>query len=279
MKKTLLITIAGLAIMLSGSAFIIKNSGGKAGQSGSPGEGTCSDCHSGGSSIVSGATITAIPAFTASQYVPGNTYTINVLVGALSFTSFGFGCEILNSSNANAGTMQNAGAGVQFVNAGNGRKNATHTAPKAGTNLTTFSFEWVAPASGAVNIYAAGNCVNGNGNSSGDLPVSATLSLTAQTSTATGIAENSKEVSGFKFFPNPAIDKISVYYNLVESGEVSVELVGINGKLVDVLLQEKQQAGSINKDLNIPSTVSSGVYFIRVNHNGKNISQKLITVN
>ncbi|MFO0357664.1 MAG: choice-of-anchor V domain-containing protein [Sphingobacteriaceae bacterium] len=279
MKKTLFIAIAGLAIMLSGSAFIIKNAGGKAGQAGSPGEGTCADCHSGGSSIVSGATITAIPGFTAGQYVPGNTYTVNVLVGALSFTSFGFGCEILNSSNANAGTMQNAGAGVQFVNAGNGRKNATHTAPKAGTSLATFSFEWVAPASGAVTIYAAGNCVNGTGSTLGDLPVSATLSLTAQTATNTSVSENSKEVNGFKFFPNPAVDNISVYYNLVESGDVNVELVGINGKLVSVLLNEKQQAGAINKNLNIPSSVASGVYFLRVNHNGKNISQKLITVN
>ncbi|MGE0568790.1 MAG: choice-of-anchor V domain-containing protein, partial [Bacteroidia bacterium] len=179
------------------SAFKIISSTGIAGQTGSPSEGDCSQCHSGGSSIVSGATITAIPGFTNSEYVPGQTYTINVLVGAISFSNFGFGCEILNAANADAGTMQNAGAGVKFVTAGNGRKNATHITPKAGNNITSFSFEWVAPNSGNATIYAAGNCVNLNGNTTGDLPVKTSLALTAQVASGVNEIEN-KQLSHLK---------------------------------------------------------------------------------
>jgi hypothetical protein len=276
MKKTLLSVVAGLTVLVTGAAFMSKSSSGIAGNAGSPGEGNCGSCHSGGSSIVSGATIAAVPIFSNNTYVPGTTYTINVAVGALSFSNFGFACEILNSSNANAGVMQNAGTGVQFINAANGRKNATHTAPKAGTGFATFSFEWVAPSSGNVNIYAAGNCVNGNGNTSGDLAVAATLSLTAQS--ATSIKESFAEITGFNVFPNPVKDLVHLNYQLNESAQVNVEIVSINGQHVATLVNEKQTAGPQSKAVFVPASVSSGVYFIKATANGKPVSQKLITI-
>jgi len=265
--------------LLSSTAFIVKNSGGKAGQTGSPGEGDCGACHSGGSSIVSGATITAIPSFSNNTYVPGNTYTMTVAVGALSFTSFGFACEILNSSNTDAGTMQNAGTGVQLLNAANGRKNATHTAPKAGaSNFATFSFQWVAPSTGAVTIYAAGNCVNGTGSTLGDLPVKTSLALVSPT-VSTGISENSAEMSGFSFYPNPVKESVTINYVLNQSGQVLIELVGINGQLVSQLVNEKQSQGIHKMSVQISSEVASGVYFLRTSLNNKSVNQKLITIN
>lgn len=278
MKKTLLSIAAGLTILVSGAAFVSKSSTGIAGNTGSPGEQTCAQCHSGGSSIASGATIAAVPVFSNNTYVPGTTYTINILTGALSYTSFGFACEILNASNSNAGTMQNAGSGVQFVTAGNGRNNATHTAPKSGTNFASFSFQWVAPASGNVNIFAAGNCVNGNGATSGDLPVSATLALTAATSTATSLDENTKELSGFAVYPNPAKDVLHVNYQLMASSAVSIDLYSISGQHMANLVNEKQSAGLQSKSVFLPANVASGVYFIKATSNGKVMTQKLVTI-
>jgi hypothetical protein len=276
MKKTLLSIAVGLTILVTGAAFMTKTSSGVAGNTGSPGEQNCGQCHSGGTSIASGATITATPMFTNNAYVPGTTYTVNVAVGALSFTSFGFACEILNSSNTDAGVMQNAGAGVQYITAGNGRKNATHTAPKAGSSFATFSFEWVAPASGAVTIYAAGNCVNGNGNTSGDLPLTASLSLTAAASTS--LKENASELSGFSVYPNPAKEMVHLNYRLNESAQVVVELMSINGQSIANLVNEKQSAGPQSKVVFLPSTVASGVYFMKTSANGKMVAQKLITI-
>jgi hypothetical protein len=278
MKKTLLTIFVALTCLLSTTAFIVKNSGGKAGQTGSPSEGDCGACHSGGSSIVSGATITAIPSFSNNTYVPGNTYTMTVAVGALSFTNFGFACEILNSANTDAGTMQNAGPGVQFLNAANGRKNATHTAPKSGSSFATFSFQWVAPSTGAVTIYAAGNCVNGNSTTTGDLPVKTSLALVSPT-VATGIADNSADMTGFSFYPNPVKESVHINYFLNHSGQVLIELVGINGQLVSQLVNEKQSEGLQKMSVRISSDVTSGVYFLRTSVNNKTVNQKLITIN
>jgi hypothetical protein len=204
---------------------------------------------------------------------------MTVAVGALSFTSFGFACEILNASNTNAGTMQNAGSGVQFVNAGNGRKNATHTAPKAGAgNFTTFTFQWVAPASGAVTIFAAGNCVNSNGGSSGDLPVKTSLALVSPT-VATGVSEVTSEITGFNFYPNPVVENLNFTYSLNQSGQVTIELVGINGQLIATLVNEKQVNGLHQASAKIPSDVAAGVYFLKTSLDGKTVNQKLITIN
>ncbi len=277
MKKNLLVTLAAVSALVTGSAFVIINSSGIAGQTGSPGEQTCSACHSGGTSMASGATITASPAFSSNAYVPGQTYTINVIVGGLGFSNFGFGCEILNSSNSNAGTMQNAGTGVQFMTAGNGRNNAVHTTPKSGTGFATFSFEWVAPASGVVNIYASGNCVNLNGNTSGDLVVTASLSINPQVSS--GVSQTELALTNLALFPNPTSGQVNLNYSLMESADISIDLVAIDGSLVANLLNEKQQQGYIKKNLRLPSNISSGVYFIKVSANGNQVSQRLVTVN
>ena len=75
--------------------------------------------------------INSLPAFSNNNYVPGTTYTLTIIITASGFNNFGFGCEILNASNTDAGTMQNAGTGVKFLTAGNGRKNAVQSATKA----------------------------------------------------------------------------------------------------------------------------------------------------
>ncbi len=275
MNKKLLLLISAVVVFLTGTAFIITSTG-VPGQTGSPGEQTCNQCHSGGVSIASGATITAIPGFTNSTYIPGQTYTVNVIVGAIGFNNFGFGCEILNSSNSNAGTIQNPGAGVKFMTAGNGRQNAVHTIAKAGTGFASFSFEWVAPSTGAVNIYAAGNAVNLNGNTSGDLPVSATLALTSPT--VSSLNENKLELVEFNFFPNPTKDILNLSYNLQESGSVSLDLYSINGQLITNFYDEKQNEGLNKKVVKIPSAVSPGVYFLKTSVNGKQVLQKLISI-
>lgn len=276
-KRILTISLFG-GIFIATSAFIVKDSNGKAGQTGSPGESTCSACHSGGSSALSGMTITAIPSFTNNEYVQGQTYTMSIIVGAVGFNNFGFGCEILKGGNTNAGTMQNAGTGVKFLNAFNGRKNATHTTPKNGTGLATFTFEWTAPATQeTVNVFAVGNCVNLNGGTSGDLPLQASLTLT--TPAVTGLEKNKGDVSSFSFYPNPVMETVNFSYNLSQSGDVIIELIGINGQLISQLVNEKQAAGLHNLSARISPDVPAGVYFLKTSLNNKAINQKLITVN
>ena len=273
MKKRLL-TILSLAVIGSAtSAFIIKQSTGMAGVVGSPGENTCTQCHS-ASTAASGTSIVATPAFTGNQYVPGQTYTIQIGVGSLSLSNFGFACEILNGSNVNAGVMQNAQAGVQFLTAVNGRKSATHTAKKAGTGFTTFQFEWVAPATGQVKFYAAGNAVNNNGSSAGDAVSTASLSLNP--STGASVTENFTTIASINIFPNPVKSDFKFSYSLMESGVVRAALYDLQGKEIAEFVNENQAYGLHTVNASIPTDLGKGVYIMKFSLNGKPAAQRMI---
>jgi hypothetical protein len=282
MKKVYVAFSSVVLFSLISTAFVSmkfhdKSSSGIVGQTGSPGEGTCSGCHAGGLSSTTVA-INANPAFVGNEYVQGQTYTITINIDGSGYSKFGFGCEILHiGTNVNAGTMANAGPGVKFLNSG-ARKNAVQTTPKTGTNTSSFSFEWTAPTNGQdCKIYAVGNCVNGNGSTSGDFARATSLSLT--TPTITSLAQPGKNVlHGFSVFPNPVQDKINVHYVLNEPKHVSIQLVSIGGELVAQLLEEEQQNDEYTKSFDIPSEIAPGVYFLKINTNGKTLAQRLVSI-
>jgi hypothetical protein len=275
MKRNLYILIFLSLIFLSSTAFVVITSSGIAGQTGSPGEGTCSGCHSGGGGVTT-VSFSATPSFTSNQYVPGQTYTVDVIVSNANFSRFGFGCEILTPSNTNAGTMTTALTGVKFLNSGT-RKNAVHNTAKLGTGSATFSFVWVAPASGTATIYAAGNAVNGTGSTSGDKVGAASLALTPDLSSAISEAVVSG-FSGISIYPNPVISDLKMSYSLMEAGEVSISITDIQGRELAQLKNEKQEQGFHTLNSVIPSSVSGGIYFVKLSLNSKSSTQRLIVI-
>ncbi len=272
MKKNLLTILSLSIVFISASAFIIKNAG-VGGYVGSPGENTCTQCH-GASTAVSGTSIIATPAFTGNQFVPGQTYTIQIGVGCLTLGNFGFACEIIGAGNNDIGVMQNPQAGVQFSVGATGRKNATHTTKKAGTSFTTFQFEWVAPNSGTARIYAAGNAVNNNGLATGDAVSTASLALTA--STLSAVSEVKSNISAINIYPNPIKSDFSFNYSLMESGMVKVTLHDLQGKEIDEFVNENQTNGLHTVKATLPADLSKGVYMMKFSINGQAAAQRLI---
>ncbi|MCX8080471.1 MAG: T9SS type A sorting domain-containing protein [Bacteroidia bacterium] len=249
------------------------NSGGKAGNTGSPGESTCGACHSGGTAALSGVSVVASPQFTNNQYIPGQTYTITIGAFAQGYNSYGFGCEILNASNnSNIGTMQNPGPGVHFLTAGNGRNNATQTAPKSGTPVT-FSFQWVAPTSGTANIYVCVNAVNGNGGTSGDFVM--TTSLSVSPANTSGIKENLPAENSFNVYPNPFEDFITVELNK-ESNITGayVQIFDFTGKMV--YESESKKSGFDNTIKIDMKDLPESIYTVKVLSDGKLLGSRLI---
>ena len=275
MKKYILLVLLLSATFISTTAFIFYSSG-IAGYTSSPSEGTCTTCHGGGTGI-STVSITSIPAFTGNHYTPGATYTINVNVQNSGYTKFGFGCEILNSSNTNAGSMTTALTGVKFLTASNGRKNATHTITKSGTGgVTSFSFIWVAPSIGTTTIYSSGIAVNFDGSTNGDQVGSTSLALTPS---ATDIKEAS--YTGFtniSIFPNPIVSKFKINYNIATDNDVKVGLFDVQGKLVNELINEKQSSGDHVLNLTLPEGLSKGIYIIKLVCNSNTTAQRLLIV-
>lgn len=272
MKKSLHRAVSLGIILVGLSAFTMIKNTGTGGYVGSPGENTCTQCHA-ASSSVSGTSIIATPAFTANQYVPGQTYTIQIGVGSLTLGNFGFACEILNSANTDAGIMQNPQSGVSFSVAANGRKNATQNIKKAGTGFATFQFEWVAPSSGQVKIYAAGNAVNSNNLATGDAVSTASLALTAA---GVGIQEKNQALSSLQIYPNPVRSDFRFSYHLTESGVLKVALFDLQGKEVTEFVHENQQNGLHTMNASLPADLNKGVYFLKFSYNGKPATQRMI---
>jgi len=255
-------------------AFNILQSGGFTGATGSPGEGSCTGCHGGGPSATT-VSITATPAFTNNSFDPLTNYTITVTVSNPSLSAFGFDCEILDAGNTSIGTMTNAGSGVQFATAFNGRLNATHTSPKAGVGTASWTFQWLSPTSGNATFYAAGNAVNSNGGTSGDRVGTTALTVT---NINTALSKNpGNVVHGISVFPNPATDLASVSYYLSAEQNLSIELTDISGKLIKTIVNEKLQAGPHSNIIDLKG-ITKGIYFIKTSAVGEKISQKLISV-
>jgi hypothetical protein len=272
MKKLLLFGI--LALVFTGTTAFILTSSGLAGLSGSPGEGNCGSCHTGGAGTTQVA-FSASPAFVANQFIPGQTYTVTVNVTNNSFTKFGFDCEILTPANANAGTMTTTLTGVKFLNSG-ARKNAVHSTPKTGTGSAAFSFVWTAPITGTATIYATGNAINGNGSTTGDTPsAGASLALTADPSA--GINESTQSgISGLVVYPNPVRSEFNISYNLLETARVKAALYDIMGKEISELNYEGQSAGAYTLSAQLPEGLPKGAYFVRLSIEGKQVAQRLI---
>jgi hypothetical protein len=284
MKRTFTIFCL-FTVVLTGSSSYVLNNTGIAGRTGSPGETTCTgggQCHGGGSSATKGVTISAVPDFTNDQYYADSIYQINITVGAVGFSRFGFGCEILDSLNANAGQMQSPGLGVKFLNIG--RLNATHTAPRAGANGTTFSFQWHAPLEGRVNFYVCGNAVNNNNTTTGDLPIPAYLALypafvepPVDTTGIDGIKEIKNNLTNVSLYPNPASGIASLQYSLNKPCVVKTDLLNAQGTLVKEFKGGFKEAGS-QSQLLLLHDIAPGVYVLRTSLDGQQSSQKLLTI-
>lgn len=147
---------------------------------------SCTDCHNGTAVTSTGNITTNIP---AAGYTPGATYTITATVTSVGKTVFGFEISPQNASGTKLGTLM-AGTGTKLINSGN---YITQSSPKSGTGTATWTFTWVAPATGSGNVTFYGSLLgcNNNGGTSGDItyitsttvsesvPCTATASITA----------------------------------------------------------------------------------------------------
>ena len=249
-------TLLALFVLMS---FSVLNSGGKAGKTGSPGEGTCRDCHSGGTGTTS-IVVSSTPPMVNNEYQPNTTYRMLITIANQDYQNFGFGCEILDSLNANSGTMSNPGTGVKFMNSAS-RNNATHDTPKSGTGSATFEFDWKAPASGQATIYVAANSVNLNGSTSGDMASNTSLVLKPAIPTA---SSPKNHFADLKVFPNPCKNEFNLQIN---EALQSVVIYNLAGKSHALPFQQSSQSCKVILGYDI----APGTYLLKVT----TISQKV----
>ncbi|HXB40971.1 MAG TPA: choice-of-anchor V domain-containing protein [Bacteroidia bacterium] len=298
---TSLVVIPAIALFTSSTL----DSSGKLINSGSPGEYTCSQANCHGAGNGQGSTgglpdnggpgsliITSNPAFNGgNQYVPNTVYHMTIKVSEAGKSLFGFDFEALdNSGNTDPFTNNSVGT-LTITDATHTRKgqpahivsgqpvfgrwNVTHqTNGGAFANSASFNFDWQAPASGTVNLYAAGNAANGDGLANAmDNVYSKTLQLSVFN--GTGIANVNTDNILMDVFPNPAGDLITVRLHLVKEDNVNIQLFSLDGKLVKTFADKKAVPAMFIQSFSTEG-LAKGIYILRTGTESFTKTQRIV---
>lgn len=261
MKKKIF-AIAGFASMAALFSFGVLEPNGIAGYTGAPGEGTCTSCHSGAVNSGPGSvSISAVPDF-STGYTPGQDYVVSLTILEAGRSLFGFDVVALDSLNTNAGTLAVTNTTKTRMQVSGGRTNITHrTNGGASANSHTFDFKWAAPAvanAHKVTFYASAMAANKNGGTGGDNVYSSTLSLQPIINSA---VTKSVLSADWTVAPNPATDQLLLSYSLRTATDVSVRVIGLDGKIVYTQALGNAAAGT--QTLRIPlNEIHAGLYYV-----------------
>jgi len=212
----------------------------------------CIDCHGGGTYnptieinlFDSGMNM-------SSSYIPGDTYTVQLVVAATSGSPAGYGVQAvaLNTSDIQAGNFNSALTNNSQITNLSGRQYIEQN----GRNVAgIFEFEWVAPTMGTgdVIIYGVGLAVNGSG-TNGDSQSPYIVKT---------ISENALSITDFNFK-----NKIKLYPN-PSTGDVKIKLASFYEK-VDVTVsnimgQTVLTKSNLNTDfISFSMSSNPGLYF------------------
>lgn len=129
-------------------------------------------------------------------------------------------------------------------------------------------------ATGTITFTAAPG--SNNNNASGFYYLGAIEMITSTTALNSEIFQLKNILS---LYPNPINDFFEVKFNLEKGADVQIDLYDINGKLIQNLYNNSHPAGLFNlkweKGLN-NATLTTGMYFLKVNVNGDLHTEKLI---
>lgn len=276
MKRLFLIILPAITLLISLSALVMDDNG-RAGVVGSPGETTCNtnQCHNSFTVNSGPGSVSASSSMNNWTYEPFGSYTISIKVAMSGFGLFGFGAELLNSSNTNAGTLTVSDAVHTQVKTASGKRNIVHKL-NGGLNQDSmiFSFSWTAPdtTAGDLTLYFCGNASNANNQPAGDYIFCSTQVVSPAMPAG---FERLISRDPFSFFPNPARQTINLHYFLKSSDIVNVKLYSLNGSAVYSLSGEYRNAGENNVLITLPAECSTGIYILSLESPSGKVCRKL----
>src|SRR6185295_20320639 len=138
-------------------------------KTGAPGEGTCSDCHTGAGLNLGPGFVKLSFSGAKGQYKTDRTYTVTVTVMDPSEVRYGFQTVSLDQANNNQGKITVLDTANTKTQASGQTRRKYINNKYAGSN-NVWTYEWKSPASyvGPITFYGAGNATNGDDLQSGD---------------------------------------------------------------------------------------------------------------
>ncbi|MES2397510.1 MAG: choice-of-anchor V domain-containing protein [Bacteroidota bacterium] len=247
------------------------------GHTGAPGETSCTGCHGGTANTGPGALSFDLGGVT--QYAPNQTYTGTVKLNQTGVNKFGFvSLALQNTGNTTIGAFSLIDTVRTRLFVDGSRNYVGHTpcgADATPADSTQWQFKWTAPATnvGNITLYLGSLATNHNHATSGDNTYTSSIVLTPAT---TSIEEISGVLTELNVYPNPVSDYLSVSFQMHISEPVSIELVDINGRTIEVFKQESVSPGIIKKSIDIKDkNIKPGIYFMKVCVGDKFISKNI----
>ncbi len=201
----------------------------------------------------------------------GQTKTITIKIQGGSAVAGGFNIAALNG-------LLNVGsdAGVQKI--GN---ELTHNAKRTFTGgEVTWTFNYTAPNTvGYDTLYAVGNSVNNNGQTTGDT-WNFLARFPVKIYNPASIITINEAVQGYDLkqnFPNPFNPTTNIKFSILKNGFVSLKVYDMTGKVVSTLVNENMKSGAYKVDFNA-SALSSGVYIYKLVTNDFTSTKKMMLV-
>ena len=205
-------------------------------------------------------------------YIPGDTYTITATISVGGINKYGFEVSPQSTTGVKKGTLV-VTDGVQTKLVGTAGKYITHNAGgTSGTGTKTWTFDWVAPATGSGDaiFYGAFLAANGNGTNSGDQVFLS--SLLVQENLSAGIFDIAAKTDVWSVYPNPATEKLTIETLDVTTKLESIRIYDITGKQIKTISYE---TFSQTQFLDI-ADLSSGMYVLEITSDKNTVTKKFV---
>lgn len=238
----------------------LNQAGSPGGKTGAPGDGVCTQCHSG--TVQSGSGFNSVTLSNGgnpvTEYETSTTYQVLVSMATTNIKN-GFEIVALTPNNTVAGTWTITDATHTKTITVGGKQRVTHKL--AGVSLTTWSFNWTSPATnvGNVTFYLATNQTNSSNSDDGDIIRTSQHVFGSQA----GVAENSTKVQtqiGYQASTN----SLNIHLNSKVDGSVFVNVVDLNGKSVFTEDLGTVSAGESTLPVRLDNELNSGIYMVNV---------------
>lgn len=238
----------------------LNQAGSPGGRTGAPGDGVCTQCHSG--TVQSGSgfnNVTLLNAGTpVTEYETSTTYQVQVSM-ATNNAKNGFEIVALNPNNTVAGTWTITDATHTKTITSGGKSRVTHKL--AGTSLTDWTFNWTSPATnvGTVTFYLATNQTNSSSSDDGDIIRTSQHTFGSQAGLKEASAKLETQI-GYQANTN----SLNIHLNSKVDGSVFVNLVDMNGKSVFTENLGNVSAGESALSVRLDNQLNSGIYMVNV---------------